>query len=527
MYRTLCVGILLGFVAGCVGARQTVNVQFDPSIPQAAFAAEKIQQALKAKVSNSMEEERQPRIIISIKPTDDKPESFSIEKGRNGTILVIGVDPAGAMYGGLELAEMIRIGGLEGVQETSQSPYMAMRGTKFNIPFDVRTPSYSDASDIAQNNIAEMWNFDFWKEYIDNLAMYRYNYISLWNLHPFPSLVRVPGYEEVALDDVQRSTHKWDEHYDTNGWGLCSPEILANPETLIQISMDEKIEFWKKVMAYGKKRNVDFYFVTWNIFVHGAKGKYGITDRAENPVTTDYFRKSVKQMFVTYPDLAGIGLTTGENMYDYSFEEKENWAFETYGQGVLDAAAEMPDRKFTFIHRQHMAAASKISDKFKPLIENENIEFIFSFKYAKAHVMSALEQPYHDEFVNDLEDHGGLKTIWTLRNDDVYYFRWGAPDFVRQFIKNIPYDVSRGYYYGSDQWVWGREFTMKEAHEPRQIEIVKHWYHWMMWGRLGYDIELSNERFVGILNSRFPGVDGGKLLTAWQEASMIYPVTTG
>jgi hypothetical protein len=126
--------------------------------------------------------------------------------------------------------------------------------------------------------------------------------------------------------------------------------------------------------------------------------------------------------------------------------------------------------------------------------------------------------------VKDIE---GMKTIWTLRNDDNYYFRWGAPDFVREFIKNIPYDVSRGYYYGSDNYVWGREFLMKESEIPRQIEIVKHWYHWMMWGRLGYNPELSNERFLAILHDRFPEVDEKTLFTAWEMASMIYPTTTG
>src|SRR5210317_1351062 len=100
-------------------------------------------------------------------------------------------------------------------------------------------------------------------------------------------------------------------------------------------------------MRYGKERNVDFYFVTWNIFTYGVDGKYGIDNTIDNEITRDYFRQSVKQMFLTYPDLVGIGLTTGENMYGVSTDEKEDWAYETYGQGVLDAVKELPDRKIT------------------------------------------------------------------------------------------------------------------------------------------------------------------------------------
>jgi hypothetical protein len=424
------------------------------------------------------------------------------------------------------VAEQIKIYGLEGIRETEQSPHMELRGTKHNIPLDVRTPSYTDPCDAAQKNIPEMWSFDFWKEYIDNMARYRNNFISLWSLHPFPSMVKVPGYEDVALDNVHRSTVEWKEFYNGNGVGFDAPEILANPEIVKNISIEEKIEFWKKVMAYGKSRNVKFFIITWNIFVNGTYGKYGLTTDIDNQTTRDYFRESVKHMFLTYPDLGGIGLTTGENMHGAGFEEKEDWAFATYAQGMLDAAEEMPDRKFTFIHRQHQTGAKDIAAKFKPLVDHKNIEFLFSFKYAKAHVMSATKQPYHESFVKDIE---GMKTIWTLRNDDVYYYRWGAPDFVREFIQNIPHAVSRGFYYGSDQWIWGREFTTKDelAESPRQIEIVKHWYHFMLWGRLGYDPNLGNDRFIAILQNRYPEADAKQLFTAWQEASMVYPTTTG
>jgi hypothetical protein len=75
--------------------------------------------------------------------------------------------------------------------------------------------------------------------------------------------------------------------------------------------------------------------------------------------------------------------------------------------------------------------------------------------------------------------------------------------------------------------VWGREFLSKEPETPRRPAMERHWYHWMLWGRLGYDPGLSNERLVGILRTRFPRVDVARLFVAWQEASMIYPVTTG
>ena len=523
----------------CLKAK-SLTIYLDNKLPQAAFAANEILAALESNGHNVNTADfglsgvaHGNSIFLSQKNNVDKdteslkPEGFSITKIKSSAgdhIMVNGADPAGIMYGGLELAELIRIGDLDNIKDVTQNPYMQMRGTKFNIPLDVRTPSYTDMCDSSQFNMPEMWNMSFWKDYIDSIAKSRYNYISLWSLHPFPSLVKVPEFPDIALDDVKRSTTKFKEFYSLNGLGFDAPEIINNTETLKVMTIEEKINFWRKVMSYGKQRNVDFYFVTWNIFVNGTDGKYGITDSYKNQTTIDYFRKSVKQMFLTYPDLAGIGLTTGENMPGAKSDDKENWAFQTYGQGVLDAAKEQPNRKIRFIHRQHQTGAKDIARVFKPLIDNPNIDFIFSFKYAKAHVMSVVTQPYHKEFVNDI---GDMKTIWTLRNDDNYIYRWGGAGFVRDFIANIPYDVSQGYYYGSDQWCWGREFLSLYSETPRQLEVEKHWYHWMLWGRLGYDPQIADSRFIDILQIRYPGIDTNALFQGWQEASMVYTVTTG
>jgi hypothetical protein len=514
-------------LAACNTSRNSIRISVDES-PQVQFALEEIKTALTTDGKEIILVEL-GKAEISIEVIADlegiEPEGFRLEREKN-QIRVLATDEAGAMYGGLELAEQIHIYGIQGVKETGQNPYMEMRGTKFNIPLDVRSPSYTDMSDVAQVNIPEMWSMDFWKEYIDNLARYRYNFISLWNLHPFPSMVKVPGYEDVALDDVHRSTYKdFKEYYSNDAIGLSPPEIVANPEIVKEISIEKKIEFWKEVMSYGKSRNVDFYIMTWNIFLNGVNEEYGMTEDIWNETTKDYFRKSVKEMFLTYPDLSGIGVTVGENMRD-AYELKEDWIYDTYAEGVIDAAKEMPERNITFIHRQHMTGAPEIIEKFRPIEKVGNVDFLFSFKYAVAHVMSATKQYRHQQFVEDITAEN-MKTIWTLRNDDTYYFRWGAPDFVREFIQNIPYEVSRGYYYGSDQWVWGREFTTKDVEGERQLEIVKHWYNWMMWGRLGYNPDLDNDRFIDLLEIRFPETDALKLFEAWQEASMIYPVTTG
>jgi hypothetical protein len=542
----------LTFLVVCAGA-QNIGIAFNKQSGKVEFAVNEIERNLKEKgrqpnnysVSEFDKMQANPTNIILITETEKgasdiikkagiknatglKEEGFIIHKVEKAqrTIYVLGYDEAGTMYGGLEVAEIIKVKGIDAVQNQLQNAYMKVRGAKYNIPLDMRSPTYTEPSDAAQKNMRDVWDFEFWKEFIDNLARNRYNLISLWNMHPFPSMVKVPAYPDVALNDVRRSTGNWKENYSLNGWGFDAPEIMKSYEVLKKMTIDEKIDFWRKVMAYGKQRNVKFYLVTWNIFVYGVDGKYGITDKLENPVTTDYFKKSVEQMVLTYPDLAGIGLTTGENMYDYSATQKEEWAYATYGQGVLDALKQQPARKIDFIHRQHQSKATEISKIFKGIKDNKNINFIFSFKYAQAHVYSSVNQVFHQEFVKDIQSEN-YKTLWTLRNDDVFYFRWGAPDFVRDFIKNIPYDVSEGYYYGSDQYVWGRDFLSKNSTVKGQLELEKHWYQWMCWGRLGYNPNLGNDRFVDVIQSRFPSVNAGEMFNAWQSASMIYPLVTG
>lgn len=528
-----------------------IKVYFDSSKPQVVFAVSELESILVSKGHSviklqlsSLSTIPDSNAILFLKKSDTEAnnraisldiktdlvihsEGFSVECNAKGYVSVLAIDDAGLMYGGLELAEQIKTKGIKSIVPILQNPYMAVRGTKFNIPLDVRTPSYTDVSDAGQKNIANMWDFKFWTEYIDEVARSRYNLISLWNMNPFPSMVKVPQYPDVALNDVQRSTTKWKEVYSMAAANFNEPEILNNVEVVKKITIDEKIEFWRKVMQYGKDRNVQFYIITWNLLTYGAEGKHGIINDYKNETTIDYFRKSVKQMVLTYPDLAGIGISPSDNFVKATPDDKENWVYRTFGMGVLDAVTEQPNRKITFIHRCHALGVKPMVDKFKLLIEHKNIHFVFSNKYSQGHSLSSTIQSFSNEFVNELSTYKNIKTLWTLRNDDNFYFRWGSPDFVRDFIQNIPAQVSEGMYYGSDNYIWGREFLSKDIRNSGELEINKHWYHFMLWGRLAYNPKTENTVFKNLVANRFGISNGDSLFQAWQAASMIYPITTG
>lgn len=492
-----------------LAAAQTVT--YDRAIPQLRFAATELESALKA---------GGPALRVALQVSGKGvPQSYSIR--RTGAVCTVsGADANGAMYGGLELAELIHTG--TAVKDADSAPHIAQRGIKFNAPLDARTPSYSDNSDSAQNNIPEMWSADFWHEFLDEMARHRYNVLSLWSLHPFPSIVRVPEYPDVALDDVKRTTVALDDSYSHTGNDMVRPSHLEKLETVKRMTMDQKIAFWREMMQYAKDRGIAVYWFTWNIFTWGAEGKYGITKDQTNTTTIDYFRKSVRETVLTYPLLAGMGITAGEQMQNRRDEfSKEKWLWKTYGEGLRDALQKQPGREFRLIHRYHQTGQNEIVSEFREYPG----PFDLSFKYAIAHMYSSPKPVFLDPALPHLSPK--LRTWLTVRNDDIYSFRWGDASYAREFIRNIPGpDKIAGFYMGPDGYNWGREFLSTEPDSPRQLVMKKQWYSFLLWGRLAYDPGLPDSRLQSIVAKRFPEVPAGKLLAAWSRASKVFPEIT-
>jgi hypothetical protein len=556
-----CAGILftLLFSAGSVTAADRAVVVSDAAHPPIQFAAAEVRAALNARGFTTTtadagavaDQTAALQVVITTvaaalpgQPSVQGvgPQGFAMRRTADGgrsRWWVIGGGAPGAMYGGLELAETIRISGhLTAVEDRVVNPHIARRGIKFNIPLDARTPSYSDDSSSAQANIAEMWSMAFWTRFLDEMARHRYNLLSLWSLSPFPSLVKVLEYPKVALTDVKKKRGGlWDATL--QGRNMYDPRWEL--ETVKTLTIDDKIAFWRAVMEHARDRGIDVAIFTWNTFVYGTEhAGYGITDSLENPTTKDYVRRSVRTLFNTYPLLTAIGITSGENMGDENSgtTAKERWLWETYGLGVADAMADArnphspfhrPGRRIHLIHRAHQSNLGDIVSFFGKLPGYDDPEpsLSFSFKYSQAHMHSTTKPLFiHQNGWFDTIPPG--KQTWlTVRNDDMYYMRWGDPDFARAYLTSLP-DLRKiaGFYMGPDGYTWGREFVSTEPDSPRQLVIEKMRYSFLIWGRLAFEPSLPNTRFEAILGSRFPQVPAGDFYSAWASVSKILPLMT-
>ncbi|MGL5019846.1 MAG: hypothetical protein ACRDBP_17050 [Luteolibacter sp.] len=515
----------------------TVRIYFDPAIPQIAFAAGDIQEVLE-KQSHEVkildldqlgEAGAGKKIILSLASDKAVSEQLAAQGGKIATGLgeqayalrttakpdlsywVQGGDAVGTMYGGLQIAENIKFNQLAGRYDSEESPSILKRGIKLNLPLDKTSGTYdtlAKVSDSAKQAIPHVWDMSFWTTWFDEMARHRYNVVSVWNNHPFTSMIKMPDYPDVAIQDV-------------TGYDGYSKKM----------TIDEKIEFWRKVMAYAHSRGFEYYLVNWNIFTYGAAGKYGITDDRKKSATCEktiaYMRKCMTTLLETYPDLDGFGVTQGEHM---SEDKDANTRFmaQTYGLGMADYLKAHPDRKLRFIHRWHMANFSDMKENFSELMKQPNVTFDMSYKYSKAHMYATEAPRWFKDSEQDSLRKNNLKSWLTVRNDSFFFHHWGDPAFVRAYIDGIPGkgDWFRGMLLGSDGFCPTRVFYSKNSVTQGMLEVQRRWYMSMLWGRLTYNPSTPDAVFKNHMKLRYPAVPSDELFTAWSKASRGLPKAT-
>jgi hypothetical protein len=113
-----------------------------------------------------------------------------------------------------------------------------------------------------------------------------------------------------------------------------------------------------------------------------------------------------------------------------------------------------------------------------------------------------------------------------FRNEDIFDMRWGDPDFMRTFVKNMP-DQTKiyGFVTGSDGYCLGRDYSSTDPDLQGILYIKKHWFNYMLISRLSFQPDLPDKRLYEIFDDYYENRKGTDVLyEATSEAGKIVPL---
>ena len=436
-------------------------------------------------------------------------EGYRIDRlavGGRPAIRISSIDHTGAMYGLLDLAEQVRAGtALADVKDKLANPRIAFRAVKFNLPW----MSYRRHESL-QLHMETCRNLEFWRHFLDMMAENRFNALTLWNLHPFTFMIRPKNFPEACpFDDAE-----------LGDWQA----------------------FWKKLFAMAKDRGIETYIINWNIFVSPEFARAhnvatcsidwsigGEGDTSE--LVKRYTRECVTQVIDEYDDLTGLGITLGERMGGMTPQEREDWLVETFGAG-MDAAK----RRVKFIHRAPLSAdkgSGGSTDESTPHITRRGIDAMRSaapmlvemkFNWSHGHSSPRLSIIHggkaSEAYWNPKPTN--YQIAWTIRNEDFFILRWGAPDFIRRHIASNAHDYVGGYLIGSECYIPAANYIdPPDLPQRRAYAFQRQWLFYSLWGRLLYDPSTPDSVFAAAFDRRYGKGVGADLLAACQAASQM------
>jgi hypothetical protein len=422
-------------------------------------------------------------VSLAIDPTLGA-ETFEIRVGDGGTA-IYGGDSRGAMYGALEAAEQVTLSG--SVAPTTKRPYLSVRGLKFNLPLSGSW--YLTPDDLARSEW--FWDLDYWKRFLDEAARNRYNVVSFWAAHPFAEMVHVPEYPEASTIDGP--------------------------------TLDARITFFRSVFQMAADRAIDTFLVTWNIHLPPAfASHHGIAATgSDSPLVRDYMRRTLVACLTTYPMLTGLGTAAAEEMPAMDVRERLDWVRDTYVAALQEAGKTTP-----FILRDWGAAPDEASAMLDEVGYAGTV--YLDIKYNGEHMYSSPRHHIVDTRWLSRERRP-FQLLPHLRNDDLVYFRWGDPTFTRTTLENVRSLGSIGFVEGSEIDIPGPDLQhtgSARAHVTWSFKFEKHWFRYMLWGRLGYDLDEPDDRWISHFEQRFGDGGGADVFEALRDVSRIAPLTT-
>ncbi len=499
--------ITLCFLTSSLAWAQAVTLLYEEGVPQAAYAARKLGEALSAQGYKVKPERTGYDFLISLAVHRSRlgAEAFSIiPEGK--FITVYGGDERGMIYGTLALAELLRNGTpLEDIEAVEQRPHLAFRGIKYNLPWETYRPSSA-----LDQHVETARDLKYWEAFLDMLVENRFNALSLWNMHPFTFMIQPKNFPEAS---------PWSE------------EEFAEWQHL-----------YREIFRMAKERALDTYIVHWSIFVSQAFAEahkvasenfyphyYVQGDTTE--IVRRYIRESVRQVLEEYPMLDGIGISHGEGMAGMTPLERQQWMDDVIIAGMLEV-----DRPVKLIHRVPFSSGSSSDPGVSKNVEEvtreamERLEDRFEgpiwvemkFNWSHAHSTPKLVKVHGGKLGDTyfVPKPTNYKITWQARNEDFFALRWGVPDFIRQHIAlNGVADYVGGYFVGSETYIPALDyFTALEEPVDWTWAFERQWLFYKLWGRLLYDPATPDTVFQAEFIRRY-GPKASNLLQAYSLAS--------
>ena len=476
---------------------QGVSLLYDTSLPQAVYAANRLERSLLDRGYLLKEEQVHYMISLAVDARNLGSEEYSILPDGN-KITVTGGDESGLIYGSLSMVEDLRNGiPLQKIKARSESPNLPFRALKFNLPWDPYRPGY--AKELHRETCRDV---RFWEEFLDMMAENRFNVLTLWNLHPFTFMIKPKNFPEAS---------PWNDK-----------------------EMKEWQDLYRNIFRMAKERGIETYILSWNIYVSPEFAKahnvamdnlhhYSHSQGDTSEIIKRYTRESVTQVLEEYPDLSGIGFYQGESMHGLTYQQTQDWLKETILEGIR-----LADRKTKLIYRAAPSANVEAEQITRKAIEAldflegpiwTEIKFNWSHAHSSPKLIKAQGGKLSDTYFKP--EPKNYKIVWMARNEDFFCLRWGVPSFVREHIATNTHSYVGGYFTGSEGYIPAKDyFTKIDTPVDWKYAFQRQWLFYKLWGRLLYNPATPDDVFKAEFIRRY-GKESGALLDAYAHAGTV------
>ena len=415
----------------------------------------------------------------------NKPESFIIARS-DKSVVIVGSDEVGTMYGCFELAERLGMDGVKALdlkKPIVQSPYVEFRAVN---PF--LTLPYGDEKN---------WWFlseDFWKGYIDQLARARINWIDLHGTNEIPTAGQGNIYPYFVKSDK-------------------FPEVGVSPDVA-----DRNLAMLDKITKTAKSRGIKFAMMTYSANWDGPglrKNPYEATQ--EN--LEEYTRECVRKIVRACPDLAMIGFRIGESGQGAEFFRQ------AYVRGIAESG-----RKIALYTRNWQTSKDNVQHVAGAFPGQTFCEIKYNGEhYGPPYLVSGGRMSGWGtySYSDCLTYPRGYKVIWQVRLCGTHrVFPWGNPDFVARTAGNSRIGGAVGFCVEPiNAYYPAYDYLHRDGSNCNWYKWMyqRDWFFYNVWGRMSYNPNVPERVWVSKFKARYGAKVGEPFYRAFMAASQIVP----